>query len=213
MNYDLSQIRREYAQKSLSKKEVYNDPIEQLQLWLDEAVQADTIEPTAMTLSTADKKGRVTSRVVLLKELKATGLVFYTNYNSLKGKQLFANPFAAGLFYWPELERQVRVEGITEKLSSGESDQYFNSRPESSKIGTWASDQSNEIPDRKYLEKSFFKMKKKFKENKVIRPPHWGGYIIQPDRFEFWQGRENRLHDRIEYSLQQENWTIKRLAP
>lgn len=213
MKYDLSQIRREYAQRVLKKKEVYNNPIRQLELWLDEAVHAEAMESTAMSISTADTEGMVTSRTVLLKELEKEGLVFYTNYNSLKGKQLRENPRTAALFYWPELERQVRVEGITEKLPPKDSDRYFESRPEMSKIGAWASDQSAEIPSRDYLEQRKKDLEKQFRNKKIERPPHWGGYLIRPTRFEFWQGRENRLHDRIEYSLENENWVIRRLAP
>jgi pyridoxamine 5'-phosphate oxidase len=213
MKYDLSRIRREYAQRSLSKREVDTNPFKQLEKWLDEAVHAKTMEPTAMTLSTSDKEGRVTSRTVLLKELKSEGLVFYTNYNSLKSRQLKENPYAALLFYWAELERQVRIEGNTEKISAEESDQYFNTRPEPSKIGTWASNQSTEIPDRHFLEQKVSEIKEQFRNQKIKRPPTWGGYILKPVRFEFWQGRESRLHDRIEYSFEDQNWAIRRLAP
>ncbi|MGM0530186.1 MAG: pyridoxamine 5'-phosphate oxidase [Bacteroidota bacterium] len=213
MKHDLSHIRREYAQRSLSKKDVDKDPINQLERWLDEAVHAGALEPTAMGLSTANEGGKVTSRTVLLKDLKSEGLSFYTNYNSLKGKQMKENPMAAALFYWAELERQVRVEGITEKLSPEESDKYFESRPETSKIGAWASDQSAEIPDRDYLEQRQKELEKQFRNKKIERPSHWGGYLIRPTRFEFWQGRENRLHDRIGYSLENRKWVIRRLAP
>ena len=213
MNYDLSHIRREYAQQSLSKYDVESDPFSQLQKWLDEALHAEALESTAMTLSTSNKDGRVTSRTVLLKELKNEGLVFYTNYNSIKGHHLKENPFASALFYWPELERQVRVEGTTEKVSAEESDRYFESRPVASRIGTWASDQSTEIPDREYLEQKQQEYSEYFRDKKIERPPHWGGYIIKPVRFEFWQGRENRLHDRIEYSLEDQKWVLRRLAP
>jgi len=213
MNYDLSHIRREYAQRSLSKKDVYTDPVKQLELWLDEAVHAEAMEPTAMTLSTANKEGRVTSRTVLLKDLNTEGLVFYTNYNSLKGQQLRENPRASALFYWAELERQVRVEGITEKSSTEESDRYFESRPESSRIGAWASDQSAEIPSREYLEQRQSELEEQLRNKKIKRPPHWGGYILQPSRFEFWQGRNSRLHDRIEYFWKEDKWKIRRLAP
>ena len=213
MKYDLSNIRREYAKKSLSKHEVDRSPFNQLQKWLDEALHAEALESTAMTLSTSDKKGRVTSRTVLLKELKTEGLVFYTNYKSLKARQLQENPFVSSMFYWAELERQVRVEGTTEKVSAEESDRYFETRPEASRIGTYASDQSTEIPDREYLEQKQQEYSEYFRNKKIERPPHWGGYIIKPIRFEFWQGRENRLHDRIEYSLEDQEWMLRRLAP
>ncbi|MFP4620629.1 MAG: pyridoxamine 5'-phosphate oxidase [Bacteroidales bacterium] len=213
MKYDLSHIRREYAQQSLSKKDLEKDPTRELQRWLDEAVHAGALEPTAMFLSTSNAKGRITSRTVLLKEVKTEGLVFYTNYNSLKGRQLKENPFVSALFYWAELERQVRVEGVTEKVSPEESDRYFESRPEASRIGTWTSDQSTEIPDRQYLEQKQQEYSEYFRNKKIKRPPHWGGYLIKPSRFEFWQGRENRLHDRIEYSLEDKKWVLRRLAP
>ncbi|MEF8810275.1 MAG: pyridoxamine 5'-phosphate oxidase [Bacteroidales bacterium] len=213
MRYNLSHIRREYAQRSLSKNDVDKNPFRQLERWLDEAVHAEAYEPTAMILSTSDAKGRVTSRTVLLKEMKTEGLVFYTNCNSLKGRQLKENPFVSALFYWAELESQVRLEGVTEKVPPEESDRYFESRPETSRIGTWASDQSTEIPDRKYLEQRQQEYSEYFRNKKIERPPHWGGYLIRPTRFEFWQGRENRLHDRIEYSLEEKKWVLRRLAP
>lgn len=213
MKYDLSHIRREYTQRSLPISDVDKDPIRQLESWIDEAVHAEASEPTAMILSTANQEGKVTSRTVLLKKLKSEGLIFFTNYNSLKGKQLKENPQAAALFYWAELERQVRVEGTTDKISAEESDSYFESRPEASRIGAWASDQSTEIPDREYLEQKQHEYAEYFRNKKISRPQNWGGYIIKPVRFEFWQGRENRLHDRIEYSLESHKWVIRRLAP
>lgn len=213
MKHDLSTIRREYAKKSLSKKEVYDDPFKQLDLWLSEAVKARVMESTAMVLSTAGKSRKVTSRIVLLKDYKPEGLVFYTNYNSQKGIQLRENPNAAALFYWAELERQVRVEGVVEKISPKDSDHYFDTRPVPSNIGTLASDQSTDIPDRAYLEQRFTKLTQQFQNKKIKRPPHWGGNILKPNRYEFWQGRKNRLHDRIEYVMDQEGWKIRRLAP
>jgi pyridoxamine 5'-phosphate oxidase len=213
MKHNLYHIRNEYTQRSLSKKEVYSDPFKQLRLWLDEALETKVLEPTAMILSTANSQGRVTSRTVLLKDLQETGLIFYTNYNSLKAGQINENPRTAALFLWVELERQVRVEGLAETISSEESDRYFESRPDSSKIGAWASDQSKAIPDRKYLEKKQSGIEKQYMHKKIPRPPHWGGYRIIPDRFEFWQGRKSRLHDRIEYVYGEFGWTIKRLAP
>lgn len=213
MKHDLHHIRNEYSRRSLSKKEVYTDPFKQLQLWLDEALETKALEPTAMILSTTDNQGRVTSRTVLLKDLQEAGLIFYTNYNSLKARQINENPRTAALFLWAELERQVRIEGSAETISSEESDRYFESRPESSKFGAWASDQSNEIPDRKYLEEKQSGIEKQYMDKKIPRPPHWGGYRIIPDRFEFWQGRKSRLHDRIEYVNGEDGWSIRRLAP
>mgnify|MGYP001059989246 CR=1 FL=1 len=210
---NLASIRREYSQKSLSKKVVSADPTEQMRLWLDEAIRSETWEPTAMTLSTADSEGKPSARIVLLKDLSNRGLVFYTNFNSKKGRQIQANPYGAVVFYWPELERQVRVEGHIEKEDEYKADEYFLSRPESSRLGAWASDQSSAIPNREYLEKRMEEMADQFKDKTISRPPHWGGYILKPRLFEFWQGRENRLHDRIEYYLYDESWKIQRLAP
>ena len=210
---NLSQIRREYAQRSLSRKEVSDDPLKQLQLWLDEAIRAEVMEPTAMILSTAESRGRPSARTVLLKGLTQQGLVFYTNYNSRKGQHLTINPFASTVFFWPELERQIRLEGRVEKVSAGESDRYFNSRPALSRLGAWASPQSRVIPDRSLLEKKLEQIRQQYGEEDIPRPPHWGGYLLLPDRVEFWQGRRSRLHDRIEYTQTANTWKIQRLAP
>ena len=195
MKNDLSSIRREYSQRSLSKQVVSASPIEQMRLWLDEAIRSETWEPTAFTLSTADSEGKPSGRIVLLKDLTHQGLVFYTNYNSRKGRHIEANPSAAAVFYWPELERQVRVEGHVEKEEPWRSEEYFQSRPENSRLGAWASDQSTAIPSREYLEKRMKEVIDQFKDQTISRPPNWGGYILKPRLFEFWQGRENRLHE------------------
>jgi len=213
MTQDLSRIRREYAQKTLSKTVVSADPSEQLKSWIDEAIHCKAGDSTAMSLATADSEGKPSARIVLLKEITEEGLIFYTNYHSTKGKQMDANPWAAVVFYWHELERQVRVEGSVEMTSEEKSDEYFQSRPESSKLGAWASDQSSAVPNRSYLENRLQELTEEFSDHPIPRPPHWGGYTIKPWRFEFWQGRENRLHDRIEYYLYDEGWKIQRLAP
>jgi len=213
MEYSLSEIRREYAQRSLSEHEVKENPVNQFKQWLDEAIKAQVPDSSAMVLSTANKENRVSSRVVLLKEIQGEGFVFYTNYNSKKAFDLKQNAQASILFYWPELERQIRIEGKAEKIPAYLSDKYFDSRPENSKIGAWASEQSREIPDRKYLEQQKLNIEEKFRHKKIFRPEFWGGYLVKPHRFEFWQGRESRLHDRIEYLPLNKSWKIKRLAP
>ncbi len=213
MEYNLADIRREYASRSLSKEDVEADPIHQFAQWLDEAIDSKVPDPSAMALSTANKNNTVSSRIVLLKEIQKSGFLFYTNFSSKKASDLTENPRAALLFYWSELERQVRVEGNVEKLPAEISDKYFASRPEESKLGAWASEQSSEIPNRQHLEKRLKKIKDYFQGHQVKRPEHWGGYILKPNLIEFWQGRPNRLHDRIQYTLEEEEWKIRRLAP
>mgnify|MGYP006283411013 CR=1 FL=1 len=213
MEYSLSEIRREYAQRSLSEHEVKENPVNQFKQWLDEAIKAQVPDSSAMVLSTANKGNRVSSRVVLLKEIQGEGFVFYTNYNSKKAFDLKQNAQASILFYWPELERQVRIEGFVKVVSSSVSDKYFASRPVESKIGAWASEQSKEIPNRQYLEKQVGKFKNEFKDREIKRPEHWGGYILKPETIEFWQGRPNRLHDRIQFSFESNRWKVRRLAP
>ena len=213
MEHSLFEIRREYARRSLSENEVKENPIHQFKQWLEEAIEAKVPDPSAMVLSTSNKENRVGSRVVLLKEIQEEGFVFYTNYNSKKASDLKENTQAGILFYWPELERQVRVEGNVIVVSSSVSDKYFASRPEESKIGAWASEQSREIPDRQYLEEQVEKYKNEFKDREIKRPEHWGGYLLKPDIIEFWQGRPNRLHDRIQFFFEVDQWKIRRLAP
>ncbi|MFP3860549.1 MAG: pyridoxamine 5'-phosphate oxidase, partial [Bacteroidales bacterium] len=195
MTKHIANIRREYLGKPLSKKEIHPNPLAQFNQWLEEAINAEIPEPTAMTLSTANTRGQVNSRIVLLKEVEENGFIFYTNYKSRKGQDLAENPFASMTFFWAELFRQIRIEGTTEKVSPKKSDEYFNSRPEDSKISALVSEQSQEIPDRKYLESQFETLKKKYNNQQITRPEHWGGYILYPDKIEFWQGRLNRLHD------------------
>ena len=213
MQHEISRIRRDYSLKDLSEASVHHDPIVQFTRWLDEALDAQVNEPAAMTLATAGANGRPSARLVLLKDVTEGGLTFFTNYESKKGRQLNENPRAAIVFFWPELERQVRFEGITEKLPSGESDEYFDSRPAGSKAGAWASRQSRTITSREELENEVVKIINRFKNENIPRPPYWGGYRLTPCAVEFWQGRPDRLHDRIEYEIRDGIWDISRLSP
>ncbi|GGK68117.1 pyridoxamine 5'-phosphate oxidase [Rufibacter glacialis] len=211
----LADIRINYSLKELTQESVAQDPLQQFGTWMEEALAAKADEPTAMTLSTATAQGRPTARVVLLKALEKAGFVFYTNYESRKGQQLQENPFAALTFFWPSLERQVRIEGTVERVPEEMSDAYFQSRPRGSQIGAWSSPQSQPIPDRFVLQHLEQEYTAKFKDQEVLpRPSHWGGYLVRPQRIEFWQGRQNRLHDRLLYELESSgNWRIQRLAP
>lgn len=209
----LADIRREYSRAELSKEHVDPDPFVQFGRWMDEAIAAEVPEPTAMCLSTASTDGRPSSRMVLLKGYDGDGFVFYTNYNSHKGRELAENPYAALTFFWPELERQVRITGRTSKVSAEESDEYFKSRPYTSRLGAWASDQSEPIESKTVLVTKAAKLAIKYPTGHVPRPPHWGGYRVVPDMIEFWQGRPSRLHDRICYELVDSEWKISRLSP
>lgn len=211
-NDPISNIRTEYKLKSLSEEDTAANPFEQFVTWWNEARNSRLQEVNAMTLSTATTDGTPSSRIVLLKGYDPRGFIFYTNYDSAKGKELAANPKASLLFFWKELERQVRIDGIVQKIAPIESDMYFKSRPIGSKIGAWASPQSSVIESRKLLEDNVSKYESQFGEN-VPRPPHWGGYIVLANAIEFWQGRSSRLHDRIHYRLQNNNWIRERLAP
>ncbi|MBS1186181.1 MAG: pyridoxamine 5-phosphate oxidase [Burkholderiaceae bacterium] len=209
----LADLRKNYARESLSQSAVDPDPIVQFKTWMNEALDAELPEPNAMTLATVDAEGKPSARVVLIKGVDERGFVFFTNYDSHKGHDLEDNPRAALVFYWIELERQVRIEGRVEKLPDAESDEYFASRPLESRIGAWASEQSKELPGRTTLVARAAKFAAKFALNPP-RPPHWGGYVVIPDLVEFWQGRPSRLHDRIAYALQPDGtWKISRLFP
>lgn len=210
----IASIRRDYMRESLSETDVSPDPFRQFGHWWEEAVKAEIDEVNAMALSTVSLSGRPSSRVVLLKGFDDAGFVFFTNYESRKGMELANNPHAGLLFFWKELERQVRIEGICERVSEVESDAYFFSRPEGSRIGAWASPQSREIDSRDILETDLAGWQERFRDTSIPRPPHWGGLRIVPDVFEFWQGRQNRLHDRIHYRLTTgKDWKMSRLAP
>jgi pyridoxamine 5'-phosphate oxidase len=209
----LSAIRKEYHHKGLTESTIARDPFQQLENWLSDAVDAGIQEPNAMILSTLGRNGRPAARVVLLKGLSPEGLVFFTNYHSRKASDLDAHPVAALVFYWGILERQVRVEGKIRFTSAEESDRYFAERPRNSQIGAWASEQSSVIPDRQYLESRFNDFESEFSGRAVDRPPHWGGYRLVPDYFEFWQGAPGRLHDRIVFEREGTGWNMKRLAP
>jgi len=211
---DLFDIRRDFALKTLDEKDITANPMIFFEQWFNEAIEAKALEPNAMTLSTATPDGKPSSRVLLLKQIKPGGFIFFTNYGSKKGRQIAENKYCALNFVWHELERQVRVEGTIEKLSTEDSDTYFEVRPEKSKLGAWASPQSKVIPDREYLEKLVIDYENKFKDKEITRPSNWGGYIVKPSLIEFWQGRKNRLHDRIQYTLTiDKRWIIERLAP
>jgi pyridoxamine 5'-phosphate oxidase len=213
MKKEIADIRKDYQLESLTEQDVAANAIAQFARWWDEAVKSEIDEVNAMTLATVSDKGIPAARIVLLKDYDENGFVFFTNYNSGKGMQLAANPHATLLFFWKELERQIRIEGVAEKVSAAESDDYFYSRPVGSRIGAWSSPQSRVIANREILEQNVVTYAKEFGEN-VPRPQHWGGYRIKPAVIEFWQGRSSRLHDRIKYTLTVENsWVIERLAP
>ena len=210
----IADIRKEYMLETLNESAVQNNPITQFDHWWQEAVKSAIEEVNAMTLATATREGKPSARIVLLKDYDEKGFVFYTNYESHKGKELAINPQATIVFFWKELERQVRIEGIIEKVSNEESDVYFFSRPAGSQVGAWASPQSSSIVDRSVIEENVIRYTKQFEEESITRPPHWGGYRLKPQLIEFWQGRKSRLHDRLQYTLQQDStWKIERLAP
>lgn len=212
-NTEIAALRREYLLKELDEGKVNPDPFGQFSVWMEEAINSGLLDPSAMVLATADSKGIPSVRTVLLKEADSDGFVFYTNYSSRKGKDLDENPNAALLFLWRELERQIRISGRVEKVSKRQSEEYFHSRPYDSQIGAAASDQSSIIPGRGYLEKRFGDLKQKFDGQNIPLPEFWGGYKLYPVSFEFWQGRESRLHDRVCYLKEKEGWKIVRLAP
>ena len=209
----ISSIRKDYQLKSLSETDVHSDPIIQFSQWWEDALTSKIDEVNAMALSTVTPEGKPSARIVLLKGFDEHGFVFFTNYESEKGVHLSINPFASLVFFWKELERQVRIEGPCEKISAEESDLYFHSRPLGSRIGAWASPQSRVIEGRKDLEDNLKNLEGRFTTEDVPRPPHWGGFVVIPETIEFWQGRSSRLHDRIVYSKGEEGWSIVRLAP
>lgn len=210
---DLQHIRKEYISHQLDIDNLDDNPIVQFRYWLNEAIRSEVPEPTAMALSTVSAEGRPSSRMVLLKSLDDDGFTFFTNYDSRKGSQIATNPAGSLLFFWPMLERQVRIEGKIFKTLRHESDEYFRTRPEGSRIGAWASPQSKRIPSREYLENLQKDYLELFKTKTLDRPENWGGYKLFPQMMEFWQGRENRLHDRFEYVKKGGMWEVCRLAP
>jgi pyridoxamine 5'-phosphate oxidase len=211
---NLSEIRQEYTLKTLNERDVDPNPIEQLKIWLNEALNAEIPEPTAFSLATLSAENLPKNRIVLLKGATENSLHFYTNYQSQKGQDLEANPFAAACFYWPELQRQVRVEGSVSKLSREESEIYFKSRPKASQIGAHVSPQSQPISSREFLERKYRELSEYYSDQEIPLPQNWGGYALHAKSVEFWQGRESRLHDRIVFKLNpNRNWEIQRLAP
>ena len=209
----INNLRREYKLNILSEETVQKNPFNQFEEWFNEVLKVGLIEPNAMMLATADDNAKPSVRVVLLKGLSKKGFTFFTNYTSRKGKNLTENSSASLLFFWAELERQVRVEGEIKKISKVESQKYFNTRPIESRLAAWASEQSKTIPGRDYLDAKFEIFKREFKGKQIPLPPDWGGFRLVPEYFEFWQGRESRLHDRICYKKSKSSWKIFRLAP
>ena len=210
---EIAAMRQDYTIGELLESSASPEPWELFSSWFEIARNTKILEPNAMILSTVTQDGQPTSRVVLLKDFDQSGLVFFTNYLSQKGEQLAYNPRASILFWWEPLERQIRIEGEVVKIDEEESDMYFKSRPYGSRLGAWVSEQSQKIVDRTVLEKRQIEFEKKFTEGNVPRPDHWGGYRLTPNKFEFWQGRSNRLHDRLLYQMHQDAWTRARLAP
>lgn len=209
----IAEIRKDYLKSSLSEDDVAIEPFAQFSKWWEEAINAHIEEVNAMTLATSTTDGIPSARIVLLKGFDENGFVFFTNYTSRKGREIEENPNVALLFFWKELERQVRIVGRIHKLDIAASDAYFNSRPEGSKIGAWASEQSAAIENREIMEERFAVIEEKFKSVSIHRPEFWGGYVVVPNSMEFWQGRSSRLHDRILYTKKEVNWDIQRLAP
>jgi pyridoxamine 5'-phosphate oxidase len=209
----IADLRREYARARLDEATVDPNPVAEFGRWFDEALKAKVLEANAMTLATVGRDGVPSARIVLLKGIDERGFVFFTDYRSRKGEELKHNPQAALVFYWPELERQVRVTGRTETISREDSEAYFRTRPRGSRIGAWASHQSRVIPDRELLEKQVAEAERKYPGDEVPLPPYWGGLRLTPDAIEFWQGRESRLHDRIRYVRDGGEWRIERLSP
>ncbi len=210
---DISAIRKDYTLDGLYERDVLENPIEQFKIWFQNAIDAQIPEPNGMVLSTIQANGRPVSRVVLLKGIDDKGFIFFTNYLSGKGKNLSKIPAASLNFWWVEMERQVRIEGLIEKTTEKESDDYFNSRPRGSQLGAWISEQSNVIESREVLEMRQKELEIKFGGQAILRPAHWGGFRLIPDSIEFWQGRSSRLHDRLRYQLKNNIWKIERLSP
>lgn len=215
---NIDQLRKDYQREQLDINDVRENPIQQFKLWFEEALQTDVLEANAMTLATATADGTPAARIVLLKGFDEDGFVFYTNYNSRKGDELKENPRVTLLFFWRELERQVRIEGLIDKTTERASTEYFQSRPKDSQVAAWASPQSQKLESREVLEQKFAAIAEQYQtDDQLPKPAHWGGYVVKPYKIEFWQGRANRMHDRILYTLSEltpaKKWTIERLAP
>lgn len=211
---NIADLRQNYTRAGLTEAFAAADPFQQFHTWFQQTLEAQLLEPNAMTLATTTADGKPTARMVLLKDFDARGFVFYTNYESLKGQQLNENPFAALVFWWAELERQIRIEGRVEKISNPESDAYFHSRPIGSQLGAWVSHQSQVIDSREVLETRQLDLEQQYRDREIPRPTHWGGFRVVPSVIEFWQGRPSRLHDRLRYTWQKDgSWLRERLSP
>jgi len=208
----LADIRKEYNKDQLSKEKLHNDPFQQFDKWMNETLEAQCHEPTSMTLATVDQDQMPNCRIVLLKDVD-DGFVFFTNYDSKKGSELLHTKKAALNFFWPELERQVRIRGIIEKVSAEKSDKYYQSRPRESRLGAWASNQSSIVKNSTELDNNYRQLQEKYSDREIPRPQHWGGYVLKPVSIEFWQGKANRMHDRFQYVLNNNEWIINQLAP
>ncbi len=206
-------LRVDYTSGELNELDAANDPIEQFARWFAQAIEANVREANAMTLATAEPDGAPSARIVLLKDFDDRGFTFYTNFHSRKGRTLARNPRAALVFFWPALERQVRIEGMVQRLDRAEAQAYFDSRPLEARLGAWASDQSQVIASRRELVDRFEQCRRQFAENEIPLPEHWGGYVVVPESIEFWQGRTGRLHDRLRYHRHDGAWRLERLAP
>jgi pyridoxamine 5'-phosphate oxidase len=214
MEKTVAELRKDYTLEGLHEDDISPNPFQQFGVWFNQALSTQLPEPNAMTVATATPDGQPSARVVLLKNFDERGFVFYTNYQSHKGLELTQNPQAALVFWWAELERQVRICGRVERVSDTESDEYFHSRPLNSRLGAWASEQSQAIASREVLEQRFHKLQSEYENQEIPRPPHWGGFLVIPREIEFWQGRTSRLHDRLRYTLLDNgNWQIQRLSP
>lgn len=213
MNVPPAELRREYTREGLHETTVLDDPIAQFRRWFEDALAANHVDANAMTLATVDAAGKPAARIVLLKGFDASGFTFFTNYESRKAQDLMAHPHAALVFWWHKLERQVRIEGTVERVPDDESEAYFQSRPRGSRLGAWASPQSQPIAGRETLEEALDAVTARFEDQEIPRPPHWGGYRVRPTSIEFWQGRPSRLHDRLVYEKTEKGWTLQRLAP
>ncbi len=212
VNNFINEVRHEFSNQKLDEKSIESTPIKQVEKWIKEAVESQVPEANAMSICTVDKEGRPSSRIVYARGISEEGIKLYTNYSSNKGSDLQGNRYVSLLFFYPELERQIRIQGVIEKLPATESDAYFDARPTESKLGAWASEQSSKIESRQTLEDRTKHFREKFGEN-VPRPPHWGGYIVKPTKFEFWQGRPARLHDRLVVEAKGNDWELYRVAP